>query len=336
MATWEDVFGVTIEQARDSIGKGGKGEWEHFTPEFVGTQVQSLNEKALMQAIKASQKAFQDSRISQPEARVNIDTTMPVSIFFVGDVHAGSIYTDHRRFLRELETIVETPGCYVAFMSNMIDNAIPSQYPSNMLANAIPPDKQAVWLRAIIERANRSGKVLGAVTSPCHEGWTYKHTGQDINALIYGFEERKFPVLENGGIITVKIGNQIYKVALYHQVAPFESNFNETHALRQKNRLDLMMEGDVVVGAHKHFASAHTVFEGRGNKRKVVAYIRSGTYKGIGKINDQWAVGMWGSSGEPSAQSVMLWPGKRKIEAFLEFQTAIDMHIAASLRELVK
>lgn len=331
----EDIFGVTTEQVRDSVAKAKEG-WEHFTPEFVGNQVQACDERAIMRTIEASQRSFSEARISQPDGRVNLETDLPVSIFFIGDVHAGSIYTDHKRFLRELETIIATPNAYVIFMSNMIDNAMPAQYPDSMLANAIPPDQQAVWMRRIIQRASQAGKVLGAVTSPCHEGWTWKHTGQDINAIIYGFGDRRFPVLENGSILSVKVGKVIYKVALYHQVAPFESNFNETHALRQKNRLDLLMEGDVVVGAHKHFSSAHTTFEGKGKKRKVVAYIRSGTYKGIGKIGDQWAIGRWGNSGEPSAQSVMLWPGKRKMEAFLEFQTGIDMHTAASLQELIK
>ena len=86
MATWEDVFGVTIEQVRDSTTKA-KGGWTHFTPEFVGNQVQTCDEKALMQAILSSQKAFTEARIGQSDGRVNLETTMPVSIFFIGDYH---------------------------------------------------------------------------------------------------------------------------------------------------------------------------------------------------------------------------------------------------------
>src|SRR3972149_4295757 len=113
-----------------------------------------------------------------------------------------------------------------------------------MLNNSIPPDQQVIRMRAIMQDLNSKGKVLAVVSNPCHEGWTWKHTGQDINAMIFGFEGRRFPVLDNGSILKVAIGkgdNYVtYNIALYHQVGPFESNFNETHALRQMNRLNLM------------------------------------------------------------------------------------------------
>lgn len=211
-------------------------------------------------------------------------------------------------------------------MSNMIDNAIPSQFPSNMLSEAIPPDQQVVALRQICERLDERGKLLAAVTSPCHEGWTYKHTGQDINALIYGFPTRHFPVLENGGRLTLRLGKISYLVCLYHQVGPFESNFNETHALKQLNRLQQRMEADVVVGAHRHVATVEMCYEGDGQNRKTVAYVRSGTSKGISKLRDLWTVGRYGRTGEPSGQSVTFFPKARKMSCHLEFETGIENH----------
>jgi len=125
-------------------------------------------------------------------------------------------------------------------------------------------------------------------------------------------------------------------MALYHMCGPFESNFNETHALRQMNRLNLGMEADIVVGAHKHNATAQMVYEKAGKHRKPVTYIRSGTCKGIGKIHDQWAVGRYGVGGEPTGQSVILWPRKKRMEAHLEFETAMLAHQSHYLYELAK
>jgi len=198
--TWmpPEALGLTEEQVEE-VGKMKEAEqsggWEHITPKFVGIKSQSLDVGRVMREIKLAQANFQEARISQPEARVKINTDLPISIFFVGDVHYGSIYTDHDYFRKIMREIGEMPNAYVAFMSNLIDNGIPSKYPDSMLANAIPPDKQVVVMRKMVQELNEKGRVLGAVTSPCHEGWTYQKCGQEINALIFGFKERKFPVL---------------------------------------------------------------------------------------------------------------------------------------------
>ena len=336
--TWIPVeaSGITEEKAQElEIGDIDAGELTHFTPEFVDTKVQDLNVKTVLKEVYLGQRNFQEARISQPEATVKIKTDKPVTTFFVGDVHFGSMYTDHKKFMDDMQKIEDHPNAFVCFMSNLIDNAIPSQFPDGMLSNPIPPDKQVVSMRKIVQNLDKKGKVIAAVTSPCHEGWTYKKTGQDVNALIFGFEGRNFPVLENGGRVNLDVGKQRYKINLFHQVGPFESNFNETHALRQMNRLNLNMEADVVVGAHKHNASAQQSFEGV--NRKPVVYIRSGTYKGTGKINDQWAIGKYGPGGaEPSGQSVTMFPEKKKMIPSLELDAGMDMHDAFFLTRAIK
>lgn len=336
-----EAQGMTEEesQMREAIGHIGKdktGEWDHFTPDFVGTKAQEFDVRQASEQMDRAREMYWDARISQPEGRIKLGTDLPISIFFVGDVHLGSIYTDQKRFLREIERIRVTPNAYIIFMGNLIDNAIPSQFPSNMLANSLTPDKQVIWMRRIIQGLSQEGKVLGGITSPCHEGWTAKHTGQDVNALIYGFPERKFPVLENGGLLHLEMAKAEYTIALYHQVGPFESNFNETHALRQLNRLNLQMKGDIVAGAHRHFAAAEMVFEGTGESCRPVAYIRTGTYKGLDKYRDMFSVDRYGATGEPTGQAVEVWPNQRKMATFLEFNTAIIAHESFYLTELAK
>lgn len=323
----DEVFEPVIEEPEVSA------KWEHFNPEFVGTQVQTLNLELLDQQMRDFRNIYNEARIGQSGGSVIIRTEHPICIFTIGDVHFGSVFCEHELFFAQMEKIKQTPGAYIVWLSNLIDNAIPSQYPNNMLNNSIPPDKQVVRMRKLMEELNAMGKILGAVTSPCHEGWTWKHTGQDINALIFGFEGRKFPVLDNGSVLKVAVGigedYHIYNVALYHQVGPFESNFNETHALRQMNRLNLQMNADVVVGAHKHCAAAQLTYEGVGKNVIPVAYIRSGTYKGIGDTPDQFSIGRYGATGEPSGQSFILWPGERRIAVNLEFETGLMVYNAA-------
>jgi hypothetical protein len=336
----KEAYGVTqeMEQEIEQFGKGGKTEtWDHFTPEYVDTHTPNVDVNKLMQEIGIARRNYKEGRLTQAEGTIKFDTNLPISIFFVGDVHLGSIYTDHERFMNEMEEIRRHPNAYVVFMSNLIDNAIPTQFPDSMLANAIHPQEQVIMMSKVVKNLNDNGKVLGAVTSPCHEGWTWKKAGQDINRLIFGFDGRKFPVLENGGKLHLQFGNNIeYLMALYHQVGPYESNFNETHALRQMNRLSLLMKADVVAGAHRHVGAAEMVYEGTGEERKPVAYIRTGSYKGIDDIHDKFVSDRYGATGEPSAQSVILWPGKKRMETFLDFETGMLAHDAHYIREMMK
>jgi hypothetical protein len=317
--------------------KGGpKAEWLHFTPSFVGTKVQEYKITELAHQIDEAQRIFVEGRISQPEGWVKIKTDLPVAVVHLGDLHLGSIYTDTNEVLRKVKEIKDTPNMYCVFMSNLIDNAIPAKFPNNLLVNGIPPDKQVMMMRSIAEDLNKSGKVLAAITSNCHEGWTYAATGQDINALIFGFRGRKFPVLQNGGRLHIRVGKVDYMGALYHQVGPFESNFNETHALRQLNRLNQRMEPDWLAGAHRHVATAQVVYEGEGENRKTVAYLRTGSEKGTKYPHDQFSVDRYGTTGEPTGQTVHLWPNKRQIDATCHFDTAVEAHEAYYLLEMAR
>jgi hypothetical protein len=163
---------------------------------------------------------------------------------------------------------------------------------------------------------------------------TWKKAGQDINKLLFGFKKRKFPVLENAGILNVQVGKQRYKGSLMHQTGPFESNFNETHALRQMHRLVLMMELDWLAAGHKHYATAQVVYEGKGDQRRPVAYIRTGSEKGTGKVHDKWAIDRYGNTADPTGQTIHLWSNERQIDATCEFGMAMKAHMAYLLCEM--
>lgn len=333
----EALGGNSVEAYNEYMARlADKAEWEHFTPEFVGTKTQSVDVSRLNRQLTEAQDTFIEGRLAQKEGRVKFNTELPVTTFFVGDIHYGSIYTDHEKFEQDMAEISATPNAYIIFMSNLIDNAIPSQFPSNMLHNAIPPDKQVVAMRKVIQSLDEQGKVLGAVTSDCHEGWTAKHTGQDINALMYGYEGRNFPVLENGGRLHLEFPGADYNVGLYHKIGPFRSNFNYTHGLKQMNRLSQNGECDVIAGAHYHVGSTEEVYEGTGDHLRMNVYVQSGSYKGTGRIHDQWVVDKYGRSGQPGAQGVTFWANERRMMGNTNFETAIMAHESIFLREMAK
>lgn len=334
-----EALGMTEEMSEEIETRKsykGKRDWEHFTPEFVNTHVQSEDLNDLLRQSIEVRKNYEKGRLEQNEATIKFSQDLPISIAFMGDLHFGSIYSETDEIVRKFNEIRDTPNMYVVFMSNLIENAIPSQFPSNMLNATLTPDKQVLGMRKMIEELNAKGKVLGAVTSPCHEGWTWKHTGQDINQLIFGFEDRKFPVLENGGKLLLEFPKVTYQGNLYHQCGPFESNFNETHALKQMNRLVLQMKADFVAGAHRHVNAVETVWEGFAEDRKTVTYIRTGSEKGINKLHDSFSIGKMGKTGEPSGPILTLYSDHRAMIGNADFDTGVLCHEAVFIKEMIK
>lgn len=335
--------GMTIEQeemASKIVGNLKKDEpfakWQHFTPDFVDTKSAEVDPNKLIQEQEIQRRIRLENKLGQESADVNINTDLPVSIVHIGDTHIGSVFTNMSEVLRKVKKVINTPNTYVAFMGNIVDNAIPSQYPDNMLNNTFPPEQQVPLAQSIIKRLDDEGKIIVAVESPCHEGWSYKKAGQDVNRLIYGYKGRKFPVLTNGGDLNLKIGEQEYKGRLYHQTGPFESNFNKTHSLKQLARLDERQKPDWVAGAHRHVAATENVYEGRGKGRRQTVYLRSGCEKGTGDLPDTYIQSRRGVSGEPTGQTIHLFPNKRKILSTLDFDDAMEAHEAYYLYEMAK
>jgi hypothetical protein len=208
-----------------------------------------------------------------------------------------------------------------------------------MVNQTIPPDEQVKVMRKIIEEMAGKDKILAAIPSVCHEGFTYAVAGQDVNELLYDFPARKFPIIENGGRLKLQLQGVTYVGALYHQMGPFESNFNPSHATRQMNRLRQRLQCDFVAGAHKHVANVEETYEGtgegRGGRRQTI-YIRTGSEKGTSQPHDNWSQERYGTTGQPTGQVLELWPATRRMTANLDFDTGVLAHEAYYLSELVK
>ena len=335
--------GMTIEQEEQVATvkkilreKTDKGEWDHFTPEFVDTQTPVTNMAELLKNDETTRRIKKESKMSQDHASIRIKTDLPVTVVHIGDTHIGSVFTNMKEVTRKLKVVQDTPNMYAVFMGNMIDNAIPAQFPDNMLNSTMPPDKQVEVMQTIAKEMDAKGKVLAAVESPCHEGWTYNKTGQDVNRLIYGFEGRHFPVLENGGEVDLQVGKEKYKAAFYHQTGPFNSNFNDTHAVKQMHRLNLQMNEDWVAGAHNHVGAVEEVYEGTGRRRRKVTYMRTGSEKGTGDLHDTFIQARGGKTGEPTGQMIHLFPDKHRTMSNVDFDDGVLCHESIYLTEMAK
>ena len=299
---------------------------KHFAPAFDYVKTATASMKDIRDAIGGRQKVKEEYKLTQKKANVKIASDAPVLDVWLCDLHLGSGDTDHDLWQEHFETIMRTPGVYVTLGSNLIDNAIPSQFPDGMLQNIINPEEQVLLMRGYVQELDGAGKVLGAIVSPCHEGWTWKKAGQDINRLLFGYDGRKFPVLENGSRLDVVVNNFSYREALYHQIGPFNSNLNRNNGTQRMRQLQ-HSSADIVKKAHHHTAEAMMNFCDKGDEMRPVCYISGGCYK----LDDQWAGGKGYVKGEPGGQAVRLYHDQKRMLPYLDFQTAIEEHVNLSL-----
>lgn len=338
---WKDLF---LEKVSEASLKVERGKWEHFTPQFLDTASQDFATSEALEIAQARRDIYQAEKISQLEAHVHIETSMPITVFHLGDIHFGSIFTNNELWEYYRHRIIDTPGAYVIFYHNLVDNAIPGKFANNILNNAVPPDIQFKTMQAWIKELDEAGKVLGAIEGDCHEGWSWQLAGVSASNLLYGYEGRRFPVLENGGVLYITIGREKYGIGLWHKQGPFNSNFNPEHSLRQNRRLYHEGETDVEVGAHNHIAAASASWVGSRRVLRPVHWIRVGTFKGVPTfpghendfVTDHFPVDRRGISGEPPGASTTFWDKEHWLDSSLEFDVGIEKHLAIRTLALVR
>lgn len=345
----EADWGNFMNEVSSASIKVERAKWAHFTPEFLDTNTTNWKDTEKAAAIAQERRdLYSEQKMEQLEAHVEIPNPLISTIVPIGDVHWGSIYTNYELFDKHRKTILETPGLYTILMHNLVDNGIPAKFPANTLANGVPPQEQFRVMQAYIKELDENGKILGAVMSDCHEGWSGSVAGVSAAKLLYGYEGRNFPILENGGLLHVGIGEQRYVMGLWHKQGPFNSRFNPEHALRQNRRLYHEGSTDVEIGAHYHNAAASATYEGSKGDIRPVHWIRVGCYKGVPTINeetgeydknfvtDKWIVDRAGVTGQPGGTSLTLWSDRHMISDELDFDTSVEKHMAMRSFALIK
>jgi len=167
----KDDWNSLMKEISNASLKVQREKFEHFDPQFLDTQSSNYDASQVLKVIKERRQLYKDHKIDQQEGHIKIKTNMPITIIPIGDIHWGSIYTNYDLFEDHRKKILETPGVYTVLMHNLVDNGMPGKFPSNTLSNGVPPAEQFKSMQSYIRELDKKGKILGAVTSDCHEGW---------------------------------------------------------------------------------------------------------------------------------------------------------------------
>ncbi|MEA1998223.1 MAG: metallophosphoesterase [Euryarchaeota archaeon] len=259
----------------------------------------------ICKAMRDGQQLQQSFDKRQYEAKVAVDTSKPIAITFVSDVHFGNQHTDYEAFERDIATIVESPDVYLFKGGDWPDKFMPTfKDGTAVLGQLTPPQTQVLIIEKMMDYLG--DKILVAIGGN-HDKMDEKLTGISSEYMIH--KGKPFPYLHEGGLIKLLVGKTSYNFLWKHHYR-FNSSvnqFNSHHRMLEQ----LYPDTDIVVTEHEHNPGIEVVEKYEYDARRQVVNIRTGTYK----IDDPYSMARW-KAGRPGPQTVVLFPDQKKIVPF--------------------
>jgi hypothetical protein len=227
------------------------------------------------------------------------------------------MYVDYDFLDKSLKTVENTPNMKAVFTWNLLDAAIPAQFPDGLLWNGMTAQNQVYTFKEKLKELYEKDKIVAAIgESQCHEGWVGKKAGW----LIYRelFDGINVPLLLNGGILDVQVGGEVYRTGLFHKTR-YWSTLNKTHG--GERIMDRIADCEIAFTSHMHKAGVARGTRYNPPFRKATAIVAGGT----SKLKDRWLRGHIGEEGEPGFQSVVLWADDHKMETIFQLDAASEM-----------
>lgn len=197
----------------------------------------------------ANQGAALTERAShfQETADVYISTNTPIVLTFTGDWHLGDATVDYDEWLRHINTILDTPSVYMIDMGDDYQNMRSFKVLSAVLSQVISPAQQAALMRSLVDELTKKNKLIAKVGGNHDLEFDERIFGQALQGYLY--ENAKAPVFANRGLVSLCVGEQNYKMLLFHK-SRFRSIFRPTHGAYREWQLSYPAE--IVAGAHDH------------------------------------------------------------------------------------
>lgn len=255
----------------------------------------------------------------QDYAEVRLNPVDNNKIFLVNgsDIHWGHNDVDYDFLDSSLKIIEDTPNMAMAMGWNILDGAIPAQFPDGLLWSGQSAQEQVYTFREKLKQLNDKNKLIAAIgDASCHEGWMKKKAGWSVYREL--FEGINIPLLTNGGALDLSVGEQKYRLALFHK-PKYWSSLNKTHG--GYRLLDRNADAEIVFTSHYHTASVGQETRYNSPFEKDVAVVASGTCKTM----DHWALANFGTNGTRGFQGIILYADRHKFQVVYDLEVAKDL-----------
>ena len=314
--TTEQERGIYTSSSENSFKSLEQIRQDNFRNVYPDKKERELDFDRVTKYIQEGQSITEDFEIGQREASFIPDVEypdLPIVMLCASDLHYGSMGVNYHLLMKHLKMIEELPNFYLATNGDEVDAFNAVFHAQAMVENPLPPQVQSRAIASKLLDLDRKGKI--AVISQGNHNRGGFAGGQDwYDSFLSQF---KCPIFTQGGIINVYHGDQKYRGIINHTYWG-KSKLNVTNAV--KRLIEYEGGGNVDFGwvGHVH-QSAVEQFERAGRQMTAVV---SGTYK----ENDKWASqnGI-GGRGQKGGIALMMFPYDKRIEAFKNIQTAVDL-----------
>ena len=243
------------------------------TTQFPEKKIPVVDEESILRHLSEARKLYKEMAVGQREATVNLETQhpdLPAFVWLWCDSHLGSVHTDYEAFLKDYNAVMETPNFFAISNGDLIDGfmvncgAAPGTY-----EDPINPEQQALLIQRLYKKLDESGKLIVS---------SWGNHSNFITTSGYSFEgtwlrDLKAPILNCGGLVKIRYGEQEYKLAITHYFWS-RSHLNLTLAAKRFMEHEYP-EADISFTAHSHLKSIEKFRKGG---RDLVA-ISGGSYK---------------------------------------------------------
>lgn len=171
----------------------------------------------------------------------------PVAIAWVADQHFGDEGTDHVRAVEEAKIIASTPGMYVGFVDDGINNFIVGKLQRERHTASMSVQEEWILLKGYLEILAPKLKI---VVGGNHESWPRSLTGIDpLRGVVKQLVDNQTLYAKNDCSAVVRVGNVEFPGRARHKWRG-SSIYNATHGIERAVKFDRRIRWGV--GAHDH------------------------------------------------------------------------------------
>jgi len=253
-----------------------KGEEKIIYPQEVITPEKKphvVDEEAILEHLSEARRLAKEMSVGQREATVEIKAQypdQPAMVWLWCDSHLGSTAVDYEAFLHDYNAVMETPNFFAISNGDLIDNfMVGGNSAPGTYEDPITPQQQALLIQKLYKKLDDSGKLLASSWGN-HENFL-KYSGYSFEGT--WLRDLKAPILNCGGLLKIRYGEQEYKLAITHYFWS-KSHLNLTLAAKRFMEHEYP-EADIAFTAHSHLKSFEKFRKGG---RDLVA-ISGGSYK---------------------------------------------------------
>jgi len=321
-----------IEARPNEIIINAKGETRRVSAQertlYHDKQTPIVDEARILRHLQEAQALKKEMAVGQREATVEIanNNGLPALIWLLCDTHIGSKGVDYDAFISHYELVLNTPGAYAISNGDEIDGFMVhlSGAATGVYETPITPEQQARLVRKMWKDLDDNGKLL-AMSFGNHNDWLNRSGYTFENTWLSDFN---CPILNCGGLLHLKFGNQTYDLAISHRHWG-SSKLNPTNATKRLMEHEYP-DADIFFLGHTHQKEC-LQFE-RGGKRRTA--VVGGTYK----VEDEWAMKRGLSSrGQMGGATLAIYPDRNVVIPFYYVEEAMDfLTIKKNIQEIAQ